>query len=37
MIWLGWLAKIKLSNPEQIESLMDEEAYAAHCAAEEDH
>ncbi|CDH50821.1 glycine dehydrogenase [Lichtheimia corymbifera JMRC:FSU:9682] len=33
----GWLAKIKLSNPEQIESLMDEKAYAEHCAAEEDH
>lgn len=36
-VYLGWLAKIKLSNPEQIESLMDEKAYAEHCAAEEDH
>ncbi|KAI9314988.1 glycine dehydrogenase [Dichotomocladium elegans] len=33
----GWLAKIQLSNPEQIEGLMDEKAYAEHCAAAEDH
>ncbi|KAI9497911.1 glycine cleavage system H protein, partial [Zychaea mexicana] len=33
----GWLAKIKLSNPEELEGLMDEKAYADLCAAEEDH
>ncbi|KAI7847439.1 glycine cleavage system H protein, partial [Circinella umbellata] len=33
----GWLAKIKLSNPEEIEGLMDEKAYAELCASEEEH
>jgi glycine cleavage system H lipoate-binding protein len=32
------LAKIKLSNVEELETLMDEKAYEAHCdAAGEDH
>jgi glycine cleavage system H lipoate-binding protein len=25
----GWFAKIKLSDPSQLESLMDEQAYKA--------
>jgi glycine cleavage system H protein len=31
------LAKVKLSNAEELESLMDESAYAAHCDASEEH
>ncbi|TEB34951.1 hypothetical protein FA13DRAFT_1728744 [Coprinellus micaceus] len=27
----GWLCKIKLSNPAELEELMTEEAYKAHC------
>lgn len=34
---IGWLAKIKLSNKEQLDSLLDEAAYKAHCEGEEDH
>ncbi|KAI9183109.1 glycine cleavage system H-protein subunit [Blastocladiella emersonii ATCC 22665] len=30
----GWLCKIKLSNPKEIEALLDEAAYAKHTAAE---
>ncbi|CAO3592440.1 glycine cleavage system H protein [Absidia repens] len=33
----GWLAKIKLANTDELEGLMDEKAYAAHCDADEDH
>ena len=29
--WLAWLCKIKLSNPSEVEGLMDAEAYKAHC------
>ncbi|CAO3607819.1 unnamed protein product [Cunninghamella echinulata] len=32
----GWLAKIKLSNPDELKELMDESAYATF-AAEEEH
>ncbi|KAI9304254.1 glycine cleavage system H protein [Cunninghamella echinulata] len=32
----GWLAKIKISNPDELEGLMDESAYATF-AAEEEH
>ncbi|KAJ3026139.1 hypothetical protein HK097_006514, partial [Rhizophlyctis rosea] len=28
----GWLAKIKLSNPKELDALLDEQAYAEHCA-----
>ncbi|KAI8099415.1 glycine cleavage system H protein [Halteromyces radiatus] len=31
----GWMAKIKISNPEELDTLMDATAYAAHCDAEE--
>ncbi|CAO3651948.1 unnamed protein product [Cunninghamella blakesleeana] len=31
----GWLAKIKLSNAEELDGLMDEAAYQSHCDAEE--
>ncbi|KAK4048813.1 glycine cleavage system H-protein subunit [Microbotryomycetes sp. JL201] len=27
----GWLAKIKLSNPQEFEALLSPEAYQAHC------
>ncbi|ORZ03943.1 glycine dehydrogenase [Syncephalastrum racemosum] len=33
----GWLAKIKLSNTEELSGLLDEAAYKAHCEGEEDH
>ncbi|GAB5592386.1 glycine cleavage system H-protein subunit [Umbelopsis nana] len=33
----GWLAKVKLSDPSEIESLLDEDAYLAHCESSEDH
>lgn len=35
--FIGWLAKIRLSDPNELTILMDEEAYAAHCANAEDH
>lgn len=41
MVWLtsllykGWLAKIKLSNPQELEALMDEAQYKEHCANDE--
>ncbi|KAI9302461.1 glycine cleavage system H protein [Cunninghamella echinulata] len=31
----GWLAKIKLSNVEELDNLMDEAAYQTHCENEE--
>jgi hypothetical protein len=31
------LAKIKISDPEELVGLMDEKAYASHCDAAEDH
>ncbi|CEG75346.1 Putative Glycine cleavage system H protein [Rhizopus microsporus] len=31
----GWLAKIKLSNPQELEALMDEAQYKEHCANDE--
>ncbi|ORX55155.1 glycine dehydrogenase [Hesseltinella vesiculosa] len=31
----GWIAKIKLSDEAELESLMDEATYKAHCDAEE--
>jgi len=30
----GWLCKIKLSNPSELEELMTAEAYKAHCETE---
>ncbi|KAG2204702.1 glycine cleavage system H protein [Mucor mucedo] len=33
----GWLAKIKMSNTAELDNLMDEKAYAAHCDAAEEH
>ncbi|KAI7902892.1 glycine cleavage H-protein-domain-containing protein [Cokeromyces recurvatus] len=33
----GWLAKIKLSNESELDDLMDEKAYIAHCEADDDH
>ncbi|KZO95055.1 glycine dehydrogenase [Calocera viscosa TUFC12733] len=32
---LGWLCRIKLSNPAEVETLLTEEAYKAHCEADE--
>lgn len=29
----GWLCKIKLSNPAELDELLDEAAYKAHCEA----
>ncbi len=31
----GWMVKIKLSDPDQLEGLMDPEAYAAYCEERE--
>lgn len=31
----SWLVKIKLSDPSQLEALMDADAYAAYCAERE--
>lgn len=31
----NWIIEVELSNPAELEKLMDEEAYAAHCAAEQ--
>ncbi|KAJ3300378.1 hypothetical protein HK104_001341 [Borealophlyctis nickersoniae] len=28
----GWIAKIKISNPEELDALLDEKAYAEHTA-----
>ncbi|CAO3635107.1 unnamed protein product [Mucor hiemalis] len=33
----GWLAKIKVSNPSELDALMDEAAYEAHCDSAEEH
>ncbi|MDE6061334.1 MAG: glycine cleavage system protein H, partial [Duncaniella sp.] len=30
----NWIVKVELSDLSQLESLMDEEAYHAHCEAE---
>merc|ERR1712224_1067462 len=30
----GWWVKIKMSNPEELEGMMSEEAYAEHCENE---
>ena len=31
---LGWLCKLKLSNPSEVDGLLDEAAYEKHTAAE---
>ncbi|KAI8074959.1 putative glycine dehydrogenase [Gongronella butleri] len=31
----GWIAKIKLSDPSELDGLLDEAAYAKHCEEEE--
>lgn len=31
----GWLIKVKLADPSELDGLLDAEAYAAHIAAEE--
>ncbi|KAK9898082.1 hypothetical protein P389DRAFT_195658 [Cystobasidium minutum MCA 4210] len=31
----GWLCKIKLNNADELKELMDDKAYAAHCAGED--
>ena len=31
----NWSIEVELTNPAELEELMDEEAYAAHCAAEQ--
>ncbi|KAI8456677.1 glycine cleavage H-protein-domain-containing protein, partial [Phakopsora pachyrhizi] len=31
----GWIAKIKLSFPQEVENLLSEEAYKAHCEGED--
>jgi glycine cleavage system H protein len=33
----GWIIKLKLADPSQLGSLLDRQAYEAHCAAEEQH
>jgi glycine cleavage system H protein len=33
---IGWLAKIKISNAAELDSLLDEKEYEAHCDAAED-
>ncbi|KAI8339398.1 glycine cleavage system H protein [Chlamydoabsidia padenii] len=33
----GWLAKIKIADPEELSGLMDEKAYAAHCDSADEH
>jgi len=30
----GWLCKVKLSNPAEVDTLLTEEAYKAHCESE---
>ncbi|KAG0169543.1 hypothetical protein DFQ28_003588 [Apophysomyces sp. BC1034] len=32
----AWLAKIKISNPEELDELMNEAQYASHCAIQTD-
>lgn len=31
----NWIIEVELTNPAELEELMDEEAYTAHCAAEQ--
>jgi glycine cleavage system H protein len=31
---IGWLCKIKLSGPQEFETLLNAEAYKAHCEGE---
>ena len=31
----NWIIEVELTNPAELEELMDEESYAAHCAAEQ--
>lgn len=31
----NWIIKVKLSNPDEVDELMDQAAYDAHCAAEQ--
>jgi glycine cleavage system H protein len=31
---VGWLCKIKLSGPQEFETLLNAEAYKAHCEGE---
>ena len=31
----NWIIEVELTDPAELEELMDEEAYAAHCAAEQ--
>ncbi len=33
----NWIIKVELSDPAELENLMDEEAYKAHCEAEAAH
>eukprot|EP00041_Stephanoeca_diplocostata_P006483 m.87041 g.87041 ORF g.87041 m.87041 type:complete len:175 (+) comp16385_c0_seq1:67-591(+) len=33
----GWILKIKMSNKEQFNGMMDKETYEAHCKANSDH
>lgn len=33
----NWIIKVELSDPSELENLMDEEAYKAHCEAESAH
>ncbi|MDE6556356.1 MAG: hypothetical protein K2K55_05270, partial [Duncaniella sp.] len=30
----NWIIKVEMTDPSELESLMDEEAYKAHCEAE---
>ena len=32
--YIGWLCKIKLSTPQEFETLLSEQAYKAHCEGE---
>lgn len=31
----GWLVKVRISDPSEVDALMDKPAYDAHCASEE--
>ena len=31
----NWIIKVKMSNPAEMDELMDQAAYGAHCAAEQ--
>lgn len=33
----NWIIKVEMNDPSELDSLMDEEAYKAHCAAEAKH